>query len=96
MSCGPDLAALHDALGCATAAVVHAWRDERDAASLSLIEAQAAGEEAFGCGSPEVDAFSVVLTAIAQAIHPKTKRPALVGEHHGRPDPELALPRGNQ
>ena len=78
MDRSPDLAALHDALGCATAAVAHAWRGEGDAASLSLIEAYAAAEEAFGHGTPEVDALNVVFAAITQAIHSKTSRPAVV------------------
>jgi hypothetical protein len=69
----PDLAALHDALGCAAMAAFQAWRGNQDSASLSLIEAHAAAEEAFGCGSPEVDALDVVLAAIAQAARPKTK-----------------------
>jgi hypothetical protein len=72
------LIALHDALGCAATAVEQAFRGDRGSASLSLIEAHAAAEEAFGGGSPEVAALSVVLSAIAQAIHSKTKRPAVV------------------
>lgn len=63
----PDLAALHDALGCCAAAVVQAWRGDRDSASLSLLEAHAAAEEAFGHGTPGVDALNVVFTAIKQA-----------------------------
>jgi hypothetical protein len=62
-----DLAALHDALGCAAMATVHAWRRDRDAASLSILEAHAAAEEAFGCGSPAAEALNVVLAAIKQA-----------------------------
>ena len=73
-----DLAALHDALGCATAAVVYAWRGEQDSASLSLIEAHAAAEEAFGRGSAEVDALNVVFAAITQAAHSETRQPAVV------------------
>jgi hypothetical protein len=78
-----DLAALHDALGCAAAVAVHAWRGDQDAASLSLIEAHAAAEEAFGLGNPGADALGVVLAAIAQAAHLPdghhiTKRPAAV------------------
>ena len=68
-----NLAALHDALGCAAAAVVHAWHGERDSASLSLLEAHAAAEEAFGSGSPEVGALDLVIAAITQATRPKTK-----------------------
>ena len=54
VSGGPvtDLAALHDALGCAAAAVEDAFRGDGESASLSLIEADAAAEEAFGRGSP--------------------------------------------
>jgi hypothetical protein len=74
----PDLACLYDALSCASMAAEQAWRGDEDSVSLSLIEAHAAAEEAFGPGSPVVDALSVVLTAIAQAAHPKTKRPAVV------------------
>ena len=74
----PVLAALRDALGCATAAVDYAWRGDRDSASLSLTEAHAAAEEAFGAGSPEVDALNVVLAAIAQAAQSKTRWPAVV------------------
>ena len=73
-----DLAALHDALGCATAAVEHAFRGDGDSASLSLLEAHAAAEEAFGAGSPGADALSVVFAAITQAAHSNTKRPAAV------------------
>jgi hypothetical protein len=78
MSRSPDLACLHDALSCASMAADQAWRGDQDSASLSLIEAHVAAEEAFGGGSPEVDALNVVLSAIAQAVHPKTKRPAVV------------------
>ena len=83
MSRSPDLAALHDALGCARTAVVLAWRGDRDSASLSLTEAHAAAEEAFGPGNPGADALGVVLAAIAQAAqvtdgHHMTKRPAAV------------------
>jgi hypothetical protein len=74
----PVLAALHDALGCAATAADQAWRGDGDSASLSLIEAHAAAEEAFGPGSPVVDALSVVFAAITQAAHSKTKRPAMV------------------
>lgn len=63
----PDLVSLHDALGCATAAAVQAWRGDRDSASLSLLEAQVAAEEAFGPGSAGVDALNVVFAAIKQA-----------------------------
>ena len=73
-----DLAALHDALSCAAAAVEDAFRGAGEAASLSLIEAHAAAEEAFGRGSPGVDALSVVLAAITQAARSKTNRPAVV------------------
>jgi len=81
----PDLAALHDALGCATAATVHAWRGERDAASLSLAEAHAAAEQAFGCGTPEAGALDLVLAAITQAARPETNRPTAVFAHRSRP-----------
>ncbi len=69
MSRSLDLAALHDALGCASTAVVQAWRGDRDSASLSLTAAHAAAEEAFGAGNPGADALGVVLSAIAQAAH---------------------------
>jgi hypothetical protein len=86
MGHAPDLSALQDALGCATAAVAHAWRGDRASASLSLIEAHAAAEEAFGCGSPEVDALDVVFAAITQATRSKDPdRPAVVTEHPGGP-----------
>lgn len=62
-----DLPALHDALACCTSAVLQAWRGDRDSALLSLLEAQAAAGEAFGPGSPEADALSVVFAAIKQA-----------------------------
>lgn len=62
-----DLAALHDALGCAAMATVQAFRGDEDSVSLSLIEAQVAAEEAFGCGSPGAAALNVVFAAIAQA-----------------------------
>ena len=62
-----DLAALHDALGCAVTAIVQAFRGDEDSASLSLIEAEAATEEAFGRGSPGVEALDVVFGAITQA-----------------------------
>lgn len=62
-----DLAALHDALGCAVTAIVQAFRGDKASASLSLIEAEAATEEAFGRGSPEVEALDVVFAAIMQA-----------------------------
>jgi hypothetical protein len=76
MAHGPvtDLGALHDALGCAASAAVQAWRGDQDSASLSLIEAHAAAEEAFGCEAPEVDALNVVFAAITQAAHSKTAR----------------------
>jgi hypothetical protein len=73
-----DLACLHDALSCASMAADQAWRGDQDSASLSLTEAHAAAEEAFGAGSPGVDALSMVFAAIAQAAHSKTKRPAVV------------------
>lgn len=66
------LAALHDALSCASMAADQAWRGNRDSMSLSLIEAHAAAEEAFGSGSPEVDALNVVLAAITQAAAART------------------------
>ena len=74
-----DLAGLHDALGCAAMAAVQAGRGDRDSASLSLSEAHAAAEEAFGPRSPGVDALDVVFDAIAQVArnvatgHPLTK-----------------------
>jgi hypothetical protein len=85
MDHAPDLAALHDALCCASTAAVQAWRGDRDSASLSLIEAHAAAEEAFGPASPGLEALSVVFAAITQAADSKTRRPAVVGEHLGRP-----------
>jgi hypothetical protein len=74
MARGPvaDLAALHDALGCAATAAVQAWRGDRDSASLSLIEAHAAAEEAFGPAGPGVDALNVVFAAITQAAAART------------------------
>jgi hypothetical protein len=83
MSHSPDLAALHDALACASAAIVQAWRGDRDSASRSLIEAHAAAEEAFGPRTPGVDALDAAFAAIAQAArvpdgHHMTKRPAAV------------------
>jgi hypothetical protein len=78
MDCARDLVALHDALGCAAAAVEHAFRGDEDYASLSLIEAHAAAEEAFGRGSAGVNALSVVFAAITQAARSKTNRPAVV------------------
>jgi hypothetical protein len=80
-----DLAALHDALACASTAADQAWGGDGDSASLSLTEAHAAAEEAFGSGSPEVDALDVVLAAITQAAHLKTNQPAAAFAHHGRP-----------
>jgi hypothetical protein len=80
-----DLAALHDALGCAAVAAVEAWRGNHDSTALSLIEAHAAAEEAFGRGAPEVDSLNVVFAAITQAAHSKTIRPAGVREHLDRP-----------
>lgn len=62
-----DLPALHDAFACGTSAVLQAWRGDRDSALLSLLEAQAAAEEAFGRGSPEAVALGVVFAAIKQA-----------------------------
>jgi hypothetical protein len=62
-----DLAALHDALSCCATAADQAWRGDRASASLSLLEAHAAAEEAFGRGSPEVNALNVVFAAIKQA-----------------------------
>ena len=73
-----DLGALQGALGCATAAVEHAFRGDGDSASLSLIEAHEAAEEAFGAGSPGADALSVVFAAITQAARSKTMWPAVV------------------
>ena len=67
MNRAPDLAALHDALNCASAAVVYASRGDRAPASLSLLEAQTASEEAFGSGTPEAAALGVLLAAISQA-----------------------------
>jgi hypothetical protein len=51
-----------------------------DTASLSLIEAYAAAEEAFGSGSPEVDALNVVFATISQAAAARaaTSRPAVM------------------
>jgi hypothetical protein len=73
-----DLACLHDALSCASMAADQAWRGDEDSVSLSLYEAHAAAEEAFGAGSPGADALNVVFAAIAQAAHSKTNRPAAV------------------
>ena len=73
-----DLAALHDALSCAAAAVEDAFRGAGESASLSLIEADAAAEEAFGRGSPGFDALGVVFAAITQATRSKINRPAVV------------------
>lgn len=75
-----DLAALHDALGCAAMAAVQAFRGDEDSAALSLIEAHAAAEEAFGREGPEVDALNVVFAVITQAAHSKTRRPAGVSD----------------
>ncbi len=80
-----DLAALHDALACASTAAVQAWRGNRDSASLSLLEAHAAAEEAFGPGSPEVEALSMVFAAITQAVPSDTRQAAEVGEHRSGP-----------
>jgi hypothetical protein len=80
-----DLAALHDALGCAAMAVAQAFRGDEDSAALSLTEAHAAAKEAFGRGAPEVDALNVVFAAISQATHSKTRRPAVMFPHHDRP-----------
>jgi hypothetical protein len=84
-----DLTALHDALGCAAMAAVHAFRGDRNSTSLSLTEARAASQEAFGCGSPEADALDVVLAAITRAstVAPEhaMKKPAAVRSHRGRP-----------
>lgn len=68
----PDLAALHDALACASTGAVQAWRGDQDSASLSLLEAHVAAEEAFGRGSPEAEALNVVLAAITQAAAART------------------------
>jgi hypothetical protein len=81
MACAADLAALHDALGCAMTAVLQTWRGDRDSASLALIEAHAAAEEAFGGESAEFKALSVVFAAIAQTAN----RPTAVFAHHDRP-----------
>jgi hypothetical protein len=62
MSHSPDLAALHDALACASAALVQAWRGDRTSASVSLIEAHAAAEEAFGPRTPGVDALDAAFS----------------------------------
>jgi hypothetical protein len=62
-----DLAALHDALGCAAMATVQAFRGDEVSVSLSLIEAQVAAEEAFGSGSPGAAALNVVFATITQA-----------------------------
>ena len=67
-----DLAALHDARGCAAVAAVQAWRGDQDSASLSLLEAHVAAEEAFGRGSPEAEALNVVFAAITQAAAART------------------------
>jgi hypothetical protein len=66
-SAAVGLAALNDALACASAAVTQAVQGDRGSASLSLLEARAAAEEAFGPGSREVDALNVVFSAIKQA-----------------------------
>jgi hypothetical protein len=73
-----DLAALHDALTCCATAAEQVWRGDRDSASLSLLEAREAAEEAFGWGSPAVEALNVVFSAIKQA-------PAEVFAHRDRP-----------
>ena len=80
-----DLGALHDAFGCAAMAAAEAWRGNHESAALSLTEAHAAAEEAFGREAPEVDALNVVFAAITQAAHSKTRRPAVMFAHHGRP-----------
>jgi hypothetical protein len=67
-----DLAALHSALGCATTAVVQAFRGDQDSVALSLLEAHLAAEEAFGPASPGADALNVVFAAITQAASART------------------------
>jgi hypothetical protein len=62
-----DLAALHDALSCCATAADQTWRGDIDSASLSLLEANVAAEEAFGRGSPVIEALNVVFAAIKQA-----------------------------
>jgi hypothetical protein len=62
-----DLPALHDAFACCTTAVLQAWRGNRESSLLSLLEARAAAEEAFGACSPEADALNIVFAAIKQA-----------------------------
>jgi hypothetical protein len=82
---------LHDAFACCTAAVFRAWRGDRDPALLSLLEAHAAAEEAFGPGSSEVDALDVVFAAIKHAAEiPQDRpleatRPAAVSQHRDGP-----------
>jgi hypothetical protein len=95
-----DLAALHDTFACCTAAVFRAWRGDRDSALLSLLEAHAAAEEAFGPGSTEVDALSVVFAAIKHAAEmPRDRSPeaiqaATVLQHRGGPETPTDLPEG--
>jgi hypothetical protein len=86
-----DLAALHDAFACCTTAVLQAWRGNRDPALLSLREAHAAAEEAFGPGSSEVDALGVVFAAIRQAAEappPGQHGPPRCSEHRDGPRPQ--------
>ena len=76
-----ELAALHDALACCSTAVIQAWRGDSDSASLSLLEAQTAAEEAFGHGSPELDALNVVFSAIKQAAGRDVSPPQPASDH---------------
>jgi hypothetical protein len=94
---GTDLAALHDALGCAAAAAVQAFRGDGDAASLSLTEAHAAAAEAFGTRSPGVDALDVVFAAIAQAAAtPRCPHDKTAGRGARTPRPASDLSRLGQ
>jgi hypothetical protein len=63
-----DLLALHDALDSARSAAWAAEGDDRDAASLALMEASAASASAFAPGSREADALGVIFTAIDHAV----------------------------
>jgi hypothetical protein len=95
---GTDLAALHDALGCAATAAVQAFRGDGDSASLSLTEAHAAANEAFGSGSPGVDALNVVFAAIAQAAaaSPPCPHDKTAGLGVRAPRPASDLSRSNR
>ena len=62
-----DVAALHEALDCATLAALAAEGGDRERVVLALLGASSAAASAFPAGSREAEALGVIFSAIDRA-----------------------------